>query len=124
MATINPTIARLGGDDSVLKYTFAALTTTNTVGASVESVQWADRSVQILGTFGTNGSVTIQGSNDGGTTWAALTDPQGNAITKTAAAIEQVSEITGHIRPTVTAGDGDTSLTVVIISRRAQPLRV
>ena len=86
-------------------------------GTAFENPGQADRSIQISGTFGVGGSITIQGSNDG-SNWVALTDPQGNAITKTAAAIEQVSEVTRYIRPSVTAGDGTTALTVTMLARR------
>lgn len=82
-------------------------------GAPVSLAGYSDRSVQITGTFGTNGSVTIQGSNDG-INYVALTDPQGNAITKTSAALEAISEATRYIRPLVTAGDGTTDLDVTI----------
>lgn len=78
---------------------------------------FSDRSVQVLGTFGSGGSVTIQGSIDG-TNWNTLTDPQGNALTKTAAALEAVSEATPYIRPTCTAGDGTTAITVLIFATR------
>jgi hypothetical protein len=86
-------------------------------GAPFEGADWSDRSVQIQGTFGTGGSVSIEGSNDG-TNYQLLTDPQGNDITKTAADLEQITEITRYIRPRVTAGDGTTSLTVTIYARR------
>jgi len=82
------------------------------VGDGVEYNQYGDRSVQVTGTFGAGGSVSLKGSNDGGTTWVVLTDPQGNALTFTAAGLEAVSEFTQLIRPEVTAGDGTTSLTV------------
>lgn len=86
-------------------------------GAPVELVDYADRTATITGTFGSGGSVTLQGSNDG-TNWLSLTDPQGNAITKTAAAMEVLLETPRYIRPLVTAGDGTTSLTVKILCRR------
>src|SRR5210317_2268023 len=79
---------------------------------------YSDKCVQIGGTFGTGGSVTIYGSNDvaavradiaagtlfGAATaeWIALTDAQGNALTKTAAAIEQILENPSYICPVVT----------------------
>ena len=47
-----------------------------------------------------------------------LTDPQGNPITKLAAALESVTEIPRFIRPEVTAGDGTTAITVILMSRR------
>lgn len=122
MAVIVPTTTIIAGDGSVYSVSWAALTTTNTTGTEISAVEYADRSVQVLGTFGVGGSITIQGSNDGAN-WVALTDPQGNAITKTAASIEAITELTRYIRPIVTAGDGTTSLTAVVVARRANPLR-
>lgn len=87
-------------------------------GAPVFLPDYPDRTVQVTGTFGVGGSVTLQGSN-AGVTYAALTDPQGNAITKTAAAIETVTETPKYTQPNVTAGDGTTSLTVTMFCRRA-----
>lgn len=81
------------------------------------SADYQDRTVQVTGTFGTGGSVTIQGSNDGGTTWATLTDPLGNALTFTAAGMKQITEMAEQMRPNVTAGDGTTSLNVHIFMR-------
>ena len=86
-------------------------------GAPVQWCDFADRCMQVAGTFGVGGSVTLEGSNDG-TNFLALNDPQGNAITKTAAAIEQVLELPRYVRPRVTAGDGTTSLTVTILMRK------
>lgn len=83
----------------------------------------ADRSVQVRGTFGAGGTVIIQGSNDllaAGATWATLTDPQGNALSFTAAGLEQVSEFTRWIRPNVTGGDGTTALTVTMLAGRSR----
>jgi hypothetical protein len=90
---------------------------TDDSGTPVELVDYADRTVTITGTFGAGGSITIQGSNDN-TNWFAVTDPQGNAITKTAAGMETLMEAPRYIRPLVTAGDGTTSLTVKILCRR------
>jgi len=78
---------------------------------------FADRAFQITGVFGVGGSISIEGSLNG-TSYIVLTDPQGNALTKTAAAIEQISEIVKFIRPNVTAGDGTTNLTVSLIARK------
>lgn len=83
-------------------------------GTPVEMGAWPDRSVQVIGTFGTGGSVSLEGSNDG-TTWKALTDPQGNATTFTAAGIEAITELTWKIRPRCTAGDGTTDLDVWVM---------
>jgi len=88
-------------------------------GAPFEGVDFADRTVQISGDFGTGGSLTLQGSNDG-TNWYAVTDPQANAITKTAAGLEVISENPRYMRPIVTAGDGATNLAVKIWARRSR----
>lgn len=85
-------------------------------GDAIEENLWADRSVQVTGTFGAGGTLKIEGSNDG-SNWAVLTDPQGNDLTFTATKIETVIEITRYIRPNVTGGDGTTSLTVSLFGR-------
>lgn len=124
MATITPTVTKLGGDESVVKIAYAAMTNaTSDVGAPIAFVQWVDRSVQVTGTFGTGGHCIIKGSNDGGTTWAALTDPQGNALDFSSAKIEAITEVAEMVRPEITAGDGTTSLAVTFILRRPQQLR-
>jgi len=88
-------------------------------GSPFGSSDYSDRSVQVTGTFGATGSVSIEGSNDG-VNYVGLTDPQGNAIAITEAKIEQVSELTRYIRPRVTAGDGTTTLVVTLLARRAR----
>lgn len=85
-------------------------------GERLELANFADRSVQVFGTFGAGGSVRIEGSNDG-TNWATLTDPQGNALDITSAKIEAITEVVRWIRPRVTAGDGTTAITVVMLLR-------
>lgn len=119
MAVVAATVTPLGNDanqnqnGAALLASWAALANGDS-GAPIDYLAFADRSVQIVGTFGVGGSVTIEGTNDG-TNYVALTDPQGNAITKTAAAIEAVSEVPRSIRPRVTAGDGTTSLSVYLL---------
>lgn len=123
MATITPTQGSvLGGDNSVQIWTWAIMANGD-AGSPINFTQWADRSVQVTGTFGASGNLRWEGSNDG-TNYAPLTDPQGNALDFTAAKIEQVEEITFWARPRVTAGDGTTSVTVTLCARRQQPLRV
>jgi hypothetical protein len=86
-------------------------------GAVVEMVDYADKTVTITGTFGVGGTVALQGSNNN-SDWFSLTDPQANAISKGTAAMEIVIENPRYIRPSVTAGDGTTSLTVQMCCRR------
>lgn len=108
-----------------LAVTWAELANGDT-GSSWESWKLADKTMQVFGTFGTGGSVTMQGSNDprvitdpSNAVWFTLTDPQANAITKTSADGEQIQENPRYIRPNVTAGDGTTSLTVILASKGA-----
>jgi len=119
MATITGSIDRnLSEVGNAALVTWTPMTFTGLdAGAPVQWVEYADRCVQVAGTFGTGGSVTIEGSNDG-SNFVVLTDPQGNALTITAARIEQVLELPRYVRPRVTAGDGTTSLTVTICMRR------
>lgn len=132
MAIIIPTVEHLA-DGTAIKLTWTPLIIIDTdpgapevleydEGLPAEFCRFSDRSVQVVGTWG-GGSLTMQGSNDG-TNYYALTDPQGNAITKTADALEQVTELTQHIKPVITAGDITTSLTVVALLRLPQPLRM
>lgn len=105
MATVTPTL-HPSPNRSFLRVSYEGFTTSGDVGTAVELAGYRDRSVQILGNFGTGGEITIEGSNDGGTTWAALTDPQANSIVKTAAALEQIQEVSLKIRPRCSAGSG------------------
>ena len=116
MASISPTTAFVG--DYGLKLTWAAMANGDT-GVAFDQLSYSDRSVQVIGTFGASGNMQWQGSNDGGTTWATLTDPQGNALDFTTAKIEQVMELAHWVRPKVTNGDGSTAITVVLVARRA-----
>jgi len=82
-------------------------------GQWIDTQAFRDISVQVTGTFGSGGTLLIEGSNEATPTNAAtLNDPQGNAISVQAAKIEQVLESVRWIRPRVSAGDGTTSLTV------------
>lgn len=78
---------------------------------------YADRSIQVEGTFGAGGLVVVQGTIDN-TNWRTLNDPYSNAISITTPKIEAVSELVNGIRPAVTAGDGTTSLTVSMMVRK------
>jgi len=88
-------------------------------GSPVEMPGSTVRSVQVQGTFGAGGTMQLKGSNDS-TNYIVLTDPQGNSISKTAASIEAIEEITRLVRPEITAGDGTTSLTVTLLVFRSK----
>jgi len=119
MATIQHTVARVNtwGDDTHI-VTWAALTSADAVGSSVEMPGSSDRSVQITGTFD-SATVVLQGSNDG-TNWVTLTDPQGNAISKTAAALEMVQELTRYIRPSTSGGGASQNVNVIMLLKKVR----
>lgn len=79
--------------------------------------QYADRSVQVEGTFGAGGTVVVQGTIDN-SNWRTLNDPYSNAISMTVPKIEAISELVNGIRPIVTAGDGTTNITVSMLVRK------
>jgi len=112
-ATITP-IRAFGDDAHIISWTGLL---NGDVGEAVEMPGSIIRSIQFTGTFGVGGTIVLQGSNDG-TNYVTLTDPQGNAISKTAAGIESISEITRYIRPSATAGDGTTTLVATLLLRR------
>ncbi len=107
-------IQRLG--EHTMRATWANMANGDT-GEPIDWPAYADRSVQVVGTFGAAGSVSMEGSNDG-TNFVALSDPRGNAMAVTSAKIEQVEDCTFQTRPNVTAGDGTTSLTVTLFARK------
>lgn len=113
MATITPTLVP-STDISHITYKWEGFATNGDVGAAVAMPGYPDRTVQILGTFGTGGEITLEGSLDGGTTYFTLTDPQGNSIVKTAAGGEAITELVGLIRPRLTAGTGSIDIDVYV----------
>jgi hypothetical protein len=125
MATVAVTQDReIASDRSVIKFSWAGLTTTNRDGEPIKFTEYADRSVQAVGTFSAGSpSVGWEGSNDGGTTWSALTDESGNTIAFAAAGLEGVSAITELARPYLTGGDGSTDVDVHVICRRQNNMR-
>lgn len=122
MAAIAPVISNASDDGSVMKITWETLTTTNDQGTPLSIPKFIDKTVTVTGTFGAGGTVKFQGSNDG-TNWYDLSDPQGNAISKTAAGIEAVQENPWKIRPFISAGDGTTDIDVIVIARLNNSLR-
>ena len=108
------TLNDIGGNGNVLLATWVISNTVPT-GDEVEWTPFADRCVQMAGTF--NGAtITVEGSNDG-SNWHALSDPQGNPLAFTTGKIEQVLEITRYMRPKMTSGSG-ANVTVSVLLRR------
>lgn len=127
MAVINPTV--LQPTKGVLIIKWAALANGDT-GLPFALPQHNDKSVQIYGTFGTGGSVRLEGSDEAPKTvenptpvtptWATLNNPADAPLTFTAAGLEAVLENSSQIRPNVTAGDGTTALTVIVTAKAAR----
>ena len=115
MATID--VAKTSGQDPVLTYLWEAIVQGSLDGEAIALPDHADRSVQVVGNFSGPATLTMQGSNDGGTTWAPLTDPQGDAIAFTAAGLKQITEFSGLVRPLASGEDGATDLDVYLYAR-------
>lgn len=88
----------------------------NDEGADLPFAVYSDRSVQVAGVFG-GATVVFEGSNDGGSTWATLSDPWGNPLSFTAAGLKQITSITLLARPRVAGGDGTTDINVSLCGK-------
>lgn len=105
---------------SVVKHSVGTQTATwaalgaSTNGDPYEYGKFADKTVQMTGTFG--GTVTLKGSNDN-SNWFTLTDADGIAIALTAAGGKLIRENPRYIRPE--SGSGVTSVVVTIHSAGA-----
>lgn len=120
MATVKAAVTNIGtsGDGSVKKFVWTLTGTDD--GSPMPFAEWADRSVQFAGTWAA-GTIVWEGSNDAGTTWFTLTDPQTVAISKTANALESVIEVTELARPR--ASVSVTSVVVSCVARRQNGMR-
>ena len=112
------TVVGTGGPNvyGTFKFTWEALKNTDD-GNEVICAQFPIKSVQVLGTFSGPATVIMEGSNDGGTTWAPLTDKQGSAISFTSAGIAAIEENMERIRPLLTAGDASADIDVIVVGR-------
>lgn len=118
-STVTPTVTSPDGKNEKVRYATWDLTGKTVIATDeilpVELPAHADRSVQLLGTFG-GSTVVVEGSNvdqpvtTTASDWTTLSDPQGNALSFTAAGIKQVLEVTKWIRVRVSAG---TSTSVI-----------
>lgn len=123
MATVTPTVNNdVGSGDGSAKTFSWSLTSTNTDGAPIEWVEWADRTFTATGTWG-GATLTIEGSGDG-TTWVALNNAAGGAAaTATANKAMAIIEIPRYVRPNLTTAGVGAAVTVILTARRANPLR-
>ena len=112
MATVFPTVREKPAQSYLATWDGMA---SGDVGDHIDYIGHADRTVQVVGTFG-GATVAIQGSLNG-TEWATLNDAQGNPIEITAPKIEAITEMVLFIRPVVTGGSG-TSVSVLLMMRK------
>lgn len=117
MAIRQPTFTKIEGDDSAILVQWTGLLQGDS-GAPVQLVKYADRSVQVTGTFGAGGSVLIEGSNTS-VDFATLNRLQGTPLSISSAGISQILENTVQLRPNVSGGDGTTNLSVAVLIRTA-----
>lgn len=128
MAVITPT----GNDDlpsSTMQYIWSGMTGSDT-GLPVFAPNFADKTAHIYAatTFG-SGTVIIQGTNDlrgdpthpdhANANWVTLADAQGNAISKTSAAIETILDNVLWLRPSI-SGATAADVVVSIIGRKVR----
>lgn len=121
MAVRQPTYERQTvKSGEVVQVTWTGLTqATLDTGSPISLAEYSDKTFQTFGTFGGSGALLIEGSNDGGTTWAPLSNRQGTAMSFTAAGMNTSQDRPILVRPRVTGGDGTTSLTVAAACHRA-----
>jgi len=92
------------------------------VGGALDASYLPVKTVTVRGTFGAAGSVSLKGTDNADATavtgWDKLHDIRGgtNVLDFTARGTQKVLENPARIAPHVTAGDGTTSLTVVVLS--------
>ena len=80
----------------------------------------ADMTVQVTGNFGGGSTIIMQGTLEELTSpsnFFTLRDGGDNLISFSAADAEMIAMVTAGIRPSVTAGDGTTDLTVILFVR-------
>lgn len=105
-------------DQNVRQAVWAALANGETGVAATMPAEFTRRSVQVSGTFGVGGSVTIEGSHDN-VVWSGLSNSISATVFAIAAAgIQDILQDTPFVRARVTAGDGTTSLKVSVLASK------
>jgi hypothetical protein len=123
------------GDASLIRVMWTGLLNGDT-GAPLPWAEWADRVCHFgcanyltgaASVFGAGGNIVFEGSLDYDPvtnttgTWTPLNDISNSALaTITTTTLKQVVEAALWTRPRVSAGDGTTSLTVIVSARRVQ----
>lgn len=125
MATVTPTLPESAiGDGSVKVFTWA-LTSTNVDGAPVRLPEWADLTWTATGTWG-GATLKVQGSADGSTfvTTGLSNAAGGTEASASADKVFTTIERPLYVRPILTTAGSGATVTVQLMARRAQPLRL
>lgn len=95
-------------------WSWTPVTEADTFDAVEVPLSLPDRTIHVFGSFGA-ATVLVTGSLDG-TNYFTLTDPQGNAISKTAAAGEAITELVRYIKLTHSGGTAESISAVLLAS--------
>lgn len=115
MATISPVSAMSGEVQTV---TWTGLSTSTDTAAAYGPMNKSKGALRAAVTFsGTFGGATVllTGSIDG-TNYATLTDKNGNAISATAAKVQEFTSSVLYLKPTSSGGTGD-NINIVVAMR-------
>ena len=99
--------------------TWETLTSANADGQAIAPPNNCDFSFQATGTFD-SATVTVQGSNDNGTTWYTLTTTAGAAATATAPAGFDILDLPAQLRVFTSDGGGSQDIDAFLIIRVRQ----
>lgn len=111
MATVAGSDPGLTGSFSNVKQRAWVALGTDDTGTGEILADYPDKTITVTGTWG-GATLIVQGSNDG-VTYITMTDPQGNALSKTANFIETILENPLYIK-VVTSGGTGTVLSAII----------
>lgn len=109
------------GDGSAIVVTWTPVTSADTCHP-VRYPEYADRSIHVSGTFD-GATVQIQGSNNGGASFASLADPTETTILISSERIRAILENTDYLMPVISGGGAAQSLTISILFHLTNPLR-
>lgn len=93
------------------------LTIADPDGQPLSSAFTGDRTVQVQGTFGSGGTLVIEGTLDN-QNWYVLKDLSNSSLSFTSAGLRGVLENVVSIRPRVVGGNGTTDINVILSIRK------
>lgn len=101
-------------EPGIVQAEWPSIVNADTNGDPASLSRWVSKSVQVSGTWGSSGEITLEGSNDG-VTYLPLNNSLGIPLVFTANGITDILENTRHIRPSKTTSDAALNVKVVII---------